>query len=53
MLTWRHAHQSVLSLHYLESMPTADIARVLGCRVGTVKSRLARGTGALRRLLEN
>ena len=43
--------QSVLALHYLEELPVAEIARVLGCRVGTVKSRLARGREALARKL--
>ena len=52
MLTLAPRHQSVLSLYYLEEMPIADVARVIGCRVGTVKSRLARGRDALRRLLE-
>lgn len=44
--------QSVLSLFYLEDMPIADIAQVLGCREGTVKSRLSRGRESLRKLLE-
>jgi RNA polymerase sigma-70 factor, ECF subfamily len=52
LLTLAPRYQSVLSLYYLEEMPTADIAQALGCRVGTVKSRLARGRAALRRLLE-
>jgi len=52
LLTLAPHHQSVLSLYYLEEMPTADIAQVLGCRAGTVKSRLARGREVLRRLLE-
>jgi len=43
--------QSVLSLHYLEELPTAEVAQVLGCRIGTVKSRLSRGRESLRRLL--
>jgi RNA polymerase sigma-70 factor (ECF subfamily) len=52
LLTLAPRYQSVLSLYYLEEMPTAAIAQALGCRVGTVKSRLARGRAALRRLLE-
>ncbi len=52
MLTLAPRYQSVLSLYYLEEMPIADVASVIGCRVGTVKSRLARGRDALRRLLE-
>jgi RNA polymerase sigma-70 factor (ECF subfamily) len=52
MLTLPLRYQSVLSLHYLEEMPLADVAQALGCRIGTVKSRLSRGRNALRRLLE-
>jgi RNA polymerase sigma-70 factor (ECF subfamily) len=43
--------RAVLSLHYLEALPLADVARVLGIPVGTAKSRLAAGLGRLRRLL--
>jgi len=52
MLTLAPRYQSVLSLHYMEEMSVAEIAQVLGCRNGTVKSRLSRGRDALRRLLE-
>ncbi len=41
-------YQAVLSLHYLDGLPIKDIAVVLGCREGTVKSRLARAREALR-----
>jgi RNA polymerase sigma-70 factor, ECF subfamily len=44
-------YQTVLSLHYLEDMPLTEVAMVLGCRLGTVKSRLSRGREALRALL--
>ena len=40
--------QSVLSLHYLEQLSVDEVAEVLGCAVGTVKSRLARGRDMLR-----
>jgi RNA polymerase sigma-70 factor, ECF subfamily len=43
--------QAVLSLHYFESLSVAEIAAVIGCRVGTVKSRLARAREALREKL--
>ena len=35
--------QVVLTLHYLEGMKVAEIAQVLNCPVGTVKSRLSEG----------
>jgi RNA polymerase sigma factor (sigma-70 family) len=44
-------YQAVLSLYYLEDMSLAEISTVLGCRLGTVKSRLSRGREALRQLL--
>jgi RNA polymerase sigma-70 factor (ECF subfamily) len=40
--------QAVLSLHYLEGLPVEEVARVLGVRPGTVKSRLSRAREALR-----
>jgi len=45
--------QAVIALHYLEGLPLEDVAFVLGCRVGTVKSRLFRGREALREMLSN
>lgn len=41
-------YQSVLSLHYLEGLSVEDVSQALGCRLGTVKSRLSRGREALR-----
>jgi RNA polymerase sigma-70 factor, ECF subfamily len=35
--------QVVLTLHYLEGMKVTEIAQVLNCPVGTVKSRLSEG----------
>jgi RNA polymerase sigma-70 factor (ECF subfamily) len=40
--------REVLSLRYLLDMSEADIALALGCRRGTVKSRLSRALGRLR-----
>ena len=40
--------RAVLALRFYEDMAQADIARVLGCRVGTVKSSLHRGLSTLR-----
>ena len=45
-------YQAALVLHYLDGLPIAEVAALLGVRVGTVKSRLARGREALRRHLE-
>jgi RNA polymerase sigma-70 factor (ECF subfamily) len=44
--------QSVLSLHYLEELSIAEIAQILRCAEGTVKSRLCRGRDMLRTKLE-
>ncbi len=44
-------HREVLILHYLEDMPQADIAAVIGCPVGTVKSRIFHARQALREVL--
>lgn len=46
-LTWRAA----LVLSEVEDWPLAEIARALGCREGTVKSRLFRGRERLRQAL--
>jgi RNA polymerase sigma-70 factor (ECF subfamily) len=43
--------QSVLSLHYLDEMSVREIAQVVGCAEGTVKSRLSRGRDLLRAIL--
>lgn len=43
----------VVVLRYLEGLSYADIADVLGCSIGTVKSRLNRAHTALRRALES
>ena len=42
------SHQSVLVLHIVEELTLEQVALVLGCRVGTVKSRLFRAREALR-----
>jgi RNA polymerase sigma factor (sigma-70 family) len=43
--------RAVLMLRYYEDLSEADIARVLNCRPGTVKSALHRGLAALREQL--
>jgi RNA polymerase sigma-70 factor (ECF subfamily) len=44
-------HREVLMLRFLEEMSYEEIARVVGCPVGTVRSRLHYGKLALRQLL--
>ena len=43
--------RAVLMLRYYEDLSVADIALVLGCRPGTVKSTLHRGLAVLRKQL--
>lgn len=43
----------VLALRFFEDMTQADIAQVLDCPIGTVKSRLSRATSRLRHILSN
>lgn len=45
-------HRRVLTLRFLEDMPVEAIAEVVGCGVGTVKSRLHYAKAALRRQIE-
>jgi RNA polymerase sigma-70 factor (sigma-E family) len=40
--------RAVVVLRYYEDLPLADIAEILGCRVGTVKSMLHRALAELR-----
>lgn len=44
-------HRAVLILHFLEDMPLADIAGVIACPVGTVKSRVFYAKQALKDVL--
>jgi RNA polymerase sigma factor (sigma-70 family) len=39
-------------LRYYEDLSVEDVAEVLGCRAGTVKSQTARGLTSLRALFE-
>jgi RNA polymerase sigma-70 factor (ECF subfamily) len=45
-------HREVLVLRYIEDMNYDEIARVIGCQVGTVRSRLYYGKRALREVVE-
>jgi len=44
-------HQTVVLLHHIEGMPVEEIAGIMKCSVGTVKSRLSRARDHLRRKL--
>jgi RNA polymerase sigma-70 factor (sigma-E family) len=43
--------RAVLALRFYEDLPEAEIAEILGCRIGTVKSNLHRGLTRLRKEL--
>jgi RNA polymerase sigma-70 factor (ECF subfamily) len=45
-------HREVLLLRFFEGMAYEDIARVTGCQLGTVRSRIHYAKRALRRVLE-
>jgi RNA polymerase sigma-70 factor, ECF subfamily len=47
------AHREVVTLHHLEGMRVDDIADILHCSVGTVKSRLSRARDELKRKLRS
>lgn len=51
LLTLPHRQRAVIALHYLDDRPVAEIATLLGCSRGTVKTHLARGRHALAALL--
>jgi RNA polymerase sigma-70 factor (ECF subfamily) len=44
-------HREVLVLHFLEEMPVDEVAAVVGCPAGTVKSRIYHAKRALREAL--
>jgi len=46
------AHSEVLVLRYLEELSYEEIASVVGCELGTVRSRLHYAKRAMRRVLE-
>jgi len=48
----RHEHREVLMLRFLEQMPYQQIARVVNCNLGTVRSRIYYAKLALRKEME-
>ena len=44
-------HRMVVTMHHIDGMAVEDIAKVMKCSVGTVKSRLSRARDHLRRKL--
>ncbi len=51
LLTLPARQRAAIALHYLDDRPVAEIANLLGCSVGSVKTHLSRGRAALARLL--
>jgi RNA polymerase sigma-70 factor (sigma-E family) len=47
LLTLPRQQRAVIALYYLEDQPVAEIASLLGCSEGTVKTHLSRGRAAL------
>jgi RNA polymerase sigma-70 factor (ECF subfamily) len=45
-------HREVLLLHFVEDMSYAEIAETVGCKLGTVRSRLHCAKLAMRREME-
>lgn len=51
LATLSEDHRTVIVLHHFQDMELTDIAKIMGCRVGTVKSRLARAREEMKRKL--
>ena len=51
LLTLPARQRAAIALHYLDDRPVAEIASLLGCSTGTVKTHLARGRDALAKVL--
>jgi RNA polymerase sigma-70 factor (sigma-E family) len=48
LLTWRQ--RAVIVLRYYEDLPESEVAEILGCGVGTVRSQTSRSLARLRAL---
>ncbi|RZS91564.1 RNA polymerase sigma-70 factor (ECF subfamily) [Motilibacter rhizosphaerae] len=44
--------REAIALHYVADLPLAEVARIVGAPVGTVKARLSRGRARLAQLLD-
>ena len=51
--TLSKGERAVVVLRHVEDLPEADVARLLGCSTGTVKSQASRGLAKLRAALSN
>ena len=51
LLTLSKGERAVVVLRHVEDLPEAEVARVLGCSPGTVKSQSSRGLAKLRAAL--
>ena len=47
LLTLPKQQRAAIALHYLDDLPVSEIAGLLGCSEGTVKTHLSRGRAAL------
>jgi RNA polymerase sigma-70 factor (sigma-E family) len=45
--------RAIILLRYWEDLPEAEVAEILGCSVGTVKSTASRGLARLRAIIRN
>ncbi len=51
VLTLRPRYQTIIALRFFENLKLTEIAEVLGCGAGTVRSQLARALAKMRKLL--
>jgi RNA polymerase sigma-70 factor (ECF subfamily) len=51
VLTLRPRYQTIITLRFFENLKLTEIAEVLGCSAGTVRSQLARALAKMRKLL--